>query len=119
MQCPKCRLINPPSAERCDCGYDFATKSVKSSYLQGPSGESALVADIVRAVGRRDLSIGGAWLGLGAVATVATYVYAASHGGTYVVAYGAMAVGLIRVLRGLYRTQTGRPSPFWDGNPGP
>ncbi len=23
MDCPKCGLINPESAERCDCGYDF------------------------------------------------------------------------------------------------
>jgi len=25
MQCPNCRLLNPPDAARCDCGYDFAT----------------------------------------------------------------------------------------------
>jgi hypothetical protein len=33
QQCPKCGLFNPPDAARCDCGYDFASKSVKSSYL--------------------------------------------------------------------------------------
>jgi hypothetical protein len=31
--CPKCGLINPPSAQRCDCGYDFAAKRVLSTYL--------------------------------------------------------------------------------------
>lgn len=33
QQCPRCGLFNPPGAARCDCGYDFASKSVKSSYL--------------------------------------------------------------------------------------
>ena len=33
MQCPNCRLENPPSAERCDCGYDFEAGQKKRSYL--------------------------------------------------------------------------------------
>ena len=38
--CPRCDLTNPASAVRCDCGYDFATRSVKQSYLhpQGRNG---------------------------------------------------------------------------------
>ena len=24
--CPQCGLINPPTAQRCDCGYDFAKR---------------------------------------------------------------------------------------------
>ena len=31
--CPKCGLVNPPSAQRCDCGYDFVSRSVEQSYL--------------------------------------------------------------------------------------
>jgi hypothetical protein len=31
--CPRCGLLNPPEATRCDCGYDFASKTVQSSYL--------------------------------------------------------------------------------------
>ena len=25
MKCPQCGLTNPPSAQRCDCGWDFST----------------------------------------------------------------------------------------------
>jgi hypothetical protein len=25
--------VNPPSAERCDCGYDFVSRSTEQSYL--------------------------------------------------------------------------------------
>jgi hypothetical protein len=28
MQCPHCRLINPPTAARCDCGYDFVAQRI-------------------------------------------------------------------------------------------
>ncbi len=35
--CPKCGLVNPPGAQRCDCGYDFVTRQVERSYLtSGP-----------------------------------------------------------------------------------
>ncbi len=34
MKCPRCGLINPDTALRCDCGYDFPTQSVRESYVQ-------------------------------------------------------------------------------------
>jgi hypothetical protein len=27
--CPKCGLVNPPEAQRCDCGYDFVSQAAK------------------------------------------------------------------------------------------
>jgi Na+/phosphate symporter len=28
MKCPRCGVINAPTAERCDCGYGFADASI-------------------------------------------------------------------------------------------
>jgi hypothetical protein len=39
--CPKCGLVNPPEALRCDCGYDFATRQMQGSYLDSKSRSSA------------------------------------------------------------------------------
>ena len=33
MKCVHCGLLNPDGAVRCDCGYDFATQTLKDSYL--------------------------------------------------------------------------------------
>lgn len=32
-KCPNCGLINHPTAQRCDCGYDFDSEELKKSYL--------------------------------------------------------------------------------------
>jgi hypothetical protein len=29
MDCPHCKLVNPPTARRCDCGYDFQTRTIQ------------------------------------------------------------------------------------------
>jgi hypothetical protein len=34
QDCPNCGLINPQDAQRCDCGYDFASRSMRESYLK-------------------------------------------------------------------------------------
>ena len=34
MDCPHCKLVNPPGAKRCDCGYDFETQTIEKSYLR-------------------------------------------------------------------------------------
>jgi hypothetical protein len=42
MQCPKCRLENPPSTETCDCGYSFVTRS----FVPKPSSRSGTYPSI-------------------------------------------------------------------------
>ena len=32
-KCPRCRLFSPAEALRCDCGYDFESRTVQPSYL--------------------------------------------------------------------------------------
>jgi len=32
--CPKCGLVNPPEAQRCDCGWDFVARRQEQSYLE-------------------------------------------------------------------------------------
>ena len=34
MDCPRCGLVNPGIAERCDCGYDFKSKKVEKAYFR-------------------------------------------------------------------------------------
>ena len=34
MKCPKCKLISPDDAQRCDCGYDFQSKTMKTPYCK-------------------------------------------------------------------------------------
>jgi hypothetical protein len=72
MNCRRCSLINPPTAKRCDCGYDFETKTVEASYYQQPMpGEvrSALVLIVGynAALAIVALVMGNAWHLLAAV----------------------------------------------------
>ena len=41
MKCPSCGLINPVGAQRCDCGYDFATGSQQDSFIEPPAIRNA------------------------------------------------------------------------------
>src|SRR5689334_3927909 len=34
MDCPNCRLVNPATALRCDCGYDFKDRTLRESDTQ-------------------------------------------------------------------------------------
>jgi hypothetical protein len=34
LDCPKCKLVNPPGTRKCDCGFNFENEEMES-----PSGE--------------------------------------------------------------------------------
>jgi hypothetical protein len=34
QKCPNCGLVSPPEASTCDCGHDFATRTMGSSFLR-------------------------------------------------------------------------------------
>ena len=99
MDCPKCGLVNVETAERCDCGYDFASGQMKLSYANPRSRDDRL--DERRQRARRDMTIGGVVCVIGIVITVATYAAASEAGGSYVVTWGAIAFGGFQFLRGL------------------
>jgi hypothetical protein len=119
-------VISPDAAERCDCGYDFKTKLMKSSYIRTKSSATLpidgsfealdpnLIAELVREKGRRDVTVGGLFLAGGLVVTLVTYSMASSGGGTYVIAHGAVIFGALQLMRGIFRVRTGRLSRFWD-----
>ena len=52
MKCPMCGLINPETARRCDCGYDFASGGVERSYLSQSERESAQTVYLSLFIGR-------------------------------------------------------------------
>ena len=37
MKCPRCGLVNPENAQRCDCGYDFEQRRTVEPYLKSSS----------------------------------------------------------------------------------
>lgn len=34
MNCPRCGLVNPAEAQRCDCGWDFQSHTVETAYFK-------------------------------------------------------------------------------------
>ncbi len=42
--CQSCGLVNPGTAQRCDCGYDFAEGRIKGSFLSGRRVETLPLA---------------------------------------------------------------------------
>lgn len=91
-RCRRCRQPARPAAP-----------PVIAAPLYDPTVDLALARDAERAKGRTDLGYGLVLLVIGIVITAVTYGSASEGGGTYIVAYGPIIVGLIRIFRGLAR----------------
>ena len=68
----------------------------------------AVRSDVLREAGRKEMIRGALWCVGGILVTAASY-RAASRGGTYVVAWGAIIFGAIKFFRGLARMQAAGP----------
>jgi len=82
MKCPRCGLLNPPEAQRCDCGYDFEQRTVDRplSRQDLPRGlRTSLIAIVIYAVGVGVLLAAGGsplavvWVAAWVVAILALY----------------------------------------------
>lgn len=115
MECPVCRLVNPGTAQRCDCGYDFEEQEVRESYLIADLREQIPdMAEHIRDLGRRDIQMGALCLVCGLLVTVLTAI---AGRGFVVIAAGAVLVGLLWLARGYDRVSTGQDRRFWGGPP--
>lgn len=114
MECPKCRLVNPQEALRCDCGYDFVAKAMKESYVEADLlSRVPNMEEFVRELGERDIRVGAVWAAGGIAVSLGTYAYADELGGTYFLTYGAVLYGLVRLARGIDRVRSGVQRPLW------
>ena len=88
--CPFCRLTNPPSAMRCDCGYDFVAADATPARQQARS--------LGRDPASRAMAAGiGALLTLGGVALVGFALWGVSATTDHAGGRGATKVGLYGV----------------------
>jgi len=100
MECPRCCLRNPDIAERCDCGYDFATGAIKETYLGHESYEddaAGLTARDKRS--SRDVTYG--LVAMGAALLGGIVMHSLGVGIRFT---GAMiGLGLVFLVRGVWR----------------
>ncbi len=107
----------PSEEEVVEAVYAFAAEQMKDG-ASGPEVEAMLVergldeeaaasvvedlsrmrSEALRSAGKRNMRYGALWCIVGTVVTIATYS-AASGGGTYVVAWGAIGFGAIQFFR--------------------
>jgi hypothetical protein len=98
QQCPRCGLFNPPAAARCDCGYDFASKSVKASYLLAHAIEKhGGEAKIIEQASRSQIRTGIVLLVVSAVVTGGSLL----AGGNVYFWGGATMFGALLLYRGV------------------
>jgi hypothetical protein len=69
------------------------------------SNQSRRLEDEKSREARKDITVGAIVLGLGLLVTLVTYSMASNGGGSYVVTWGAIIFGGIRLVRGLMNSQ--------------
>jgi hypothetical protein len=111
MNCPRRGLINPETAQRCDCGYDFVSKSVERPHLgSSPNASLSKIAIGVQLVAI--ILAGGAVLWGCCMVYTALYPGASGEFGGYSVLFAGvvdMPVGLASLVVGL-EVKKGRPA---------
>jgi hypothetical protein len=65
-ECPNCQLLNPPEAQRCDCGYNFQKQSIAEKGERPGKRSGKLVGTtcwlaILQAIQMLFLYMGSAW----------------------------------------------------------
>lgn len=96
--CPKCGLVNPPSAVRCDCGYDFVSKTVEQSYAT-TGGKTAWPDGCSRLLGYALLALGPLWAVMG-VLSAGRHDPSTPFGAGAML--GALCPGLVALALGAY-----------------
>jgi hypothetical protein len=97
--CPRCRLLSPDSAMRCDCGFDFPTQTMATSYVQAHLiAKHGGAERFHRAEARRNLTRGVATLGIAGTISVASYLATGRAGFALLPSIGA-AIWLLRAYR--------------------
>jgi hypothetical protein len=100
QKCPKCGLLNPEIALRCDCGYDFESRTMQESFVPPPTPEQK------RRAGRDQMLTGAVVFLFSSALTIWRIAEAASAGGVTIrtVWLGlGMVVGVFLFVRGVRR----------------
>lgn len=102
MDCPVCKLTNPKTAIRCDCGYDFQKG-------EAPADAEARHRAAIRTA-RRQVKTGIVLLLAGIAITLMTTLAAGERGGGIILfAFGALAAGLGLIAHGWSRRRGQAP----------
>jgi len=88
--CPRCALINPPSAEVCDCGFRFTNQTAETIQAEMSAAEQSA---------RRGLVRGLVVAAIGLVLSIISFIVT-KPGGYFFVASGALVGGLGMAGRG-------------------
>jgi len=90
----------------CDCGWSFVSNAMGAR----PDGErdEQKRQEARRSWANGQIAVGALILVIGIGITAATYSAASQSGGTYTIAYGAILVGVIKIVRGLVHQQRDR-----------